>query len=105
MQLYIVCAQAPYNMRGVFGGCMALVLMSPSIISSIEHHYTIIMGLKPLSVCLSWLAGTRGELEMRTQAFVEEVYMICYTDTFCSSSACLSIMHVDYVVKYKFVTT
>ncbi len=31
--LQLVCAQAPYNMRGLFGGCMVLVLMSPLFIS------------------------------------------------------------------------
>ncbi len=28
----LVCAQAPYNMRGLFGGCMLLVLMSSFIV-------------------------------------------------------------------------
>ena len=31
--LQLVCAQAPYNMRGLFGGCMVLVLLSPLFIS------------------------------------------------------------------------
>ncbi len=30
--LELVCAQAPYNMRGLFGGCMVLVLLSSIII-------------------------------------------------------------------------
>ncbi len=29
--LELVCAQAPYNMRGLFGGCMVLVLLSSLI--------------------------------------------------------------------------
>ena len=31
----LVCAQAPYNMRGLFGGCMVLVLLSSLIIDEI----------------------------------------------------------------------
>ncbi len=34
--LELVCAQAPYNMRGLFGGCMVLVLLSSIIIGYLE---------------------------------------------------------------------
>ena len=30
--LELICAQAPYNMRGLFGGCLVLVLFSSFII-------------------------------------------------------------------------
>ena len=84
--LQLVCAQAPYNMRGVFGGCMALVLMSPSFISDsfpLKFTLTILYGIKAavsllgfIVYCLlaRWYKRRVRDEDYNVQAVVEEVY-------------------------------
>ena len=71
--LKLVCAQAPYNTRGLFGGCMVLVLLSSLIIgfytpsNNTLSIYRVRVGISVLGFILyCLLAGTRGELETRT---------------------------------------
>ena len=84
--LQLVCAQAPYNMRGVFGGCITLVLMSPSIISysfPLKFTLTILYGIKAavsllgfILYCLlaRWYKRRVRDEDYNAQSVVEEVY-------------------------------
>ena len=84
--LQLVCAQAPYNMRGMFGGCITLSLMLPSIISySLPFKFTlpILYGIKAavsllgfIVYCLlaRWYKRRVRDKDYNVQAVVEEVY-------------------------------
>ena len=84
--LQLVCAQAPYNMRGVFGGCITFALMSPSIISHsfpLKFTLRILYGIKAavsllgfIVYCLlaRWYKRRVRDEDYNVQAVVEEVY-------------------------------
>ncbi len=70
--LEFVCAHAPYNMRGEFGGWIILIIISTNFLQNVipQNGYItngIGTGLDLLFI-VSWLTGTRGELEMRSTA-------------------------------------
>ncbi len=84
--LELVCAQAPYNMRGLFGGCMSLVLLLPPIISNyfvLNITFTISYGIKAAVSLLGFILycllarcykrRVRDE-DYNAQTVVEEVY-------------------------------
>ena len=84
--LELVCAQAPYNMRGLFGGFMALVLFSPEIISDSflgNIALTILYGIKAavsllglILYCLlaRWYKRRVRDEDYNAQTVVEEIY-------------------------------
>ena len=81
----LVCAQAPYNMRGLFGGCMVLVLFSSFIVGfSIPSNSTLtIYGVKVgisllgfILYCLlaCWYKRRVRDEDYNAHRVVEEVY-------------------------------
>ncbi len=82
--LELVCAQAPYNMRGLFGGCMALAFFHPILF--IEHHinnyhnfYEIkaafsLFGFILYSLLARWYKRRVRDEDYNAQRVVEEVY-------------------------------
>ncbi len=81
----LVCAQAPYNMRGLFGGCMVLVLFSSLIIGfSIPSNspltiYGVKVGISLLGFILYCLLACWYKRRVRDEDYnahrvVEEVY-------------------------------
>ena len=83
--LELVCAQAPYNMRGLFGGCMTLALISPLIISgSFPLNITLtIYGIKAAvslfgfilyCVLARWYKRRVRDEDYNAHRVVEEVY-------------------------------
>ncbi len=86
--LEFVCAQSPYNMRGLLTGYMTFILFlsfSLNIFSGLllfSNHtlyldniirsiYTALSVIGLVSYTASWLAGIRGELETRTTMHTE----------------------------------
>ena len=83
--LELVCAQAPYNMRGLFGGCMVLVLFSSLIIgfyipsNSTLTTYGVRVGISLLGFILYCLLARCYKRRVRDEDYnahrvVEEVY-------------------------------
>ncbi len=83
--LELVCAQAPYNMRGWFGGCMVLVLLSSAIIgfyipsNIISTIYGVRVGISLLGFILYCLLARGYKRRVRNEDYnahrvVEEVY-------------------------------
>ena len=83
--LELVCAQAPYNMRGLFGGCMVLVLFSCIIIGKcIPSHsaltiYGVRIAISLLAFILYCLLARCYKRRVRDEDYdahrvVEEVY-------------------------------
>ncbi len=83
--LELVCAQAPYNMRGLFGGCMMLVLLSSLIIgfyipsNSTLTIYGVRVGISLLGFILYCLLARWYKRRVRDEDYnahrvVEEVY-------------------------------
>ena len=81
----LVCAQAPYNMRGLFGGCMVLVLLSSLSIAEISPlNVTLTMcgvgvGISLLGFILYCLLARWYKRRVRDEDYnvhrvVEEVY-------------------------------
>ncbi len=81
----LVCAQAPYNMRGLFGGCMVLVLLSSLIIGNFPQLnitltiYGVRVGISLLGFMLycllaRWYKRRVRDEEYNAQTVVEEVY-------------------------------
>ncbi len=92
--LELVCAQAPYNMRGLFGGCMVLVLISSLIIgfffpSNITLTiYGVRVGISLLGFILYCLLARWYKRRVRDEDYnahrvVEEVY-----DRYLSAQHC-----------------
>ena len=80
-----VCAQAPYNMRGLFGGCMALVLFSALTIGHLSPLnntltlYGVRVGISLLGFILYCLLARCYKRRVRDEDYnahrvVEEVY-------------------------------
>ncbi len=83
--LELVCAQAPYNMRGLFGGCMVLVLLSVLIIGQFSPlnntltTYGVRVGISLLGFILYCLLARWYKRRVRDEDYnahrvVEEVY-------------------------------
>ncbi len=82
--LELVCAQAPYNMRGLFGGCMVLVLLSVLIIGQFSLNntlttYGVRVGISLLGFILYCLLARWYKRRVRDEDYnvhgvVEEVY-------------------------------
>ncbi len=83
--LELVCAQAPYNMRGLFGGCMVLVLISSFIIGFFFPPnitltiYGVRVGISLLGFILYCLLARWYKRRVRDEDYnahrvVEEVY-------------------------------
>ncbi len=83
--LELVCAQAPYNMRGLFGGCMVLVLLSSLIIgfyissNNTLSIYGVRVGISVLGFILYCLLARWYKRRVRDEDYnahrvVEEVY-------------------------------
>ncbi len=81
----LVCAQAPYNMRGLFGGCMMLVLLSALTIGKIIPSnntltiYGVRVGVSLLGFILYCLLTRWYKRRVRDENYnahrvVEEVY-------------------------------
>ncbi len=81
----LVCAQAPYNMRGLFGGCMVLVLFSSLIIGQVFPSnntltiYGVRVGISLLGFILYCLLARWYKRRVRDEDYnahrvVEEVY-------------------------------
>ncbi len=81
----LVCAQAPYHMRGLFGGCMLLVLMSSFIVKDyFPSNITLTLyGIKAVVSLLGfilycllarWYKRRVRDEEYNVQTVVEEVY-------------------------------
>ena len=81
----LVCAQAPYNMRGLFGGCMVLVLLSALVIGEIFPPnntltiYGVRVGISLLGFILYCLLARCYKRRVRDEDYnahrvVEEVY-------------------------------
>ncbi len=83
--LELVCAQAPYNMRGLFGGCMMLVLLSHLIIgfyipsNNTLSIYGVRVGISLFGFILycllaRWYKRRVRDEDYNAQRVVEEVY-------------------------------
>ncbi len=81
----LVCAQAPYNMRGLFGGCMVLVLLLSLTIREIFPSnntltlYRVRVGISLLGFILYCLLARWYKRRVRDEDYnahrvVEEVY-------------------------------
>ena len=81
----LVCAQAPYNMRGLFGGCMVLVFMSSFNISKVfppSSTLTIygvrisisLLGFILYCLLARWYKRRVRDEEYNAHRVVEEVY-------------------------------
>ena len=83
----LVCAQAPYNMRGLFGGCMVLVLLSSLSIAEISpsiRKVTLTMcgvgvgisllGFILYSLLVRWYKRRVRDEDYNAHRVVEEVY-------------------------------
>ena len=81
----LVCAQAPYNMRGLFGGCMVLVLISsvfigryfPSNIKLTMYGVRVaisLFGFILYCALARWYKKRVRDEDYCTQTVVEEVY-------------------------------